>query len=409
MPNSLWRDGWLWVICIGRIFCYANFMVYAACLAALREEWGMSATQAGTISAGFMLGYAASLLVTSWLAERYGARRVLAVSVWCNAASALAFGLLARDYLSALTLYMLAASTQGGMYTPAVMLLSERYGPQRRGAAVGALIASTSAAYAFSLGLAGLMLALGGYRLAFLASGLLPVLGILVQWPALRRVANTVHPRPEGLGIGAALIGNPAARRLILGYTCHNWELLGMWAWAPAFLAASLAMGSAGRVGAVELGAYLTALMHGVGVLASLTTGHLSDRLGRRIVLVTFAAASAGFSFAVGWLVALPALLLVPLVLAYGFAALGDSPVLSTALTEAVPPAYLGSALALRSLLGFCAGAVAPIAFGALLDLSNPPAAPPQVWGPSFTALGVGGVLAAWFAWRLRLPPPRVR
>src|SRR2546429_2770404 len=35
----------------------------------------------------------------------------------------------------------------------------------------------------------------------------------------------------------------------------------------------------------------------------------------------------------------------------YGFTALGDSPVLSTALTEAVDPAHLGAALALRSFL----------------------------------------------------------
>jgi len=42
----------------------------------------------------------------------------------------------------------------------------------------------------------------------------------------------------------------------------------------------------------------------------------------------------------------------------YGFTALGDSPVLSTALTEAVSAPYLGAALALRSFLGFGAGAV---------------------------------------------------
>jgi len=406
MGGSLWRDGWLWAICAGRIFCYANFMVYAACLSVLRQDWGMSAAQAGSISSGFMLGYAVSLLVTSWLAERCGARRVLLASVWLSAAAALAFGLFARDYGSALALYTLSALTQGGMYTPAVMLLSDRYGRERRGAAVGAFIASTSFAYAASLLISGAMLAWGGYRLAFIVSGLLPFLGAMLQWLALRNVRNAVHARQEGMGYRAALVTNAPARRLILGYTCHNWELLGMWAWAPAFLAASLAIGGQGNLQAAEIGAYLTALMHGTGAVASLTMGNLSDKVGRRVVLITLAAISSTLSLLLGWMVALPIVALVLLVLLYGFAALGDSPVLSTALTEAVPPAYLGSALAVRSLLGFSAGALAPVVFGWVLDLSNVPGTMPRLWGPAFTVLGLGGGLAVWFAWRLR---PQVR
>ena len=30
MKKPLWRDGWLIAICIGRIFMYMNFMVYAS-------------------------------------------------------------------------------------------------------------------------------------------------------------------------------------------------------------------------------------------------------------------------------------------------------------------------------------------------------------------------------------------
>ena len=106
-------------------------------------------------------------------------------------------------------------------------------------------------------------------------------------------------------------------------------------------------------------------------------------------------------SFTFGWLPALPALLIGLLGAVYAFAALGDSPVLSTALTEEVNPSYLGSALALRSLLGFGAGAVAPLAFGVVLDASNPPAAMPTVWGWGFVSLGLGGLGATLCAYGL--------
>src|SRR5262249_57357861 len=88
----------------------------------------------------------------------------------------------------------------------------------------------------------------------------------------------------------------------------------------------------------------------------------------------------------------------------YAFTALGDSPVLSTALTESVSAPYLGAALALRSFLGFRAGALAPMVFGAILDATNPAGGTPTVWRRAFIALGVGGASATLGAWGLPRP-----
>jgi MFS family permease len=109
-----------------------------------------------------------------------------------------------------------------------------------------------------------------------------------------------------------------------------------------------------------------------------------------------------------GWLIGWPVAIILAVGAVYGFTALGDSPVLSTAFTEAVSPAYLGSALALRSLLGFGAGAIAPLAFGAVLDLTNPAGAPPTAWGWAFAALGLGGLGATVCAWGVALRRPVV-
>jgi MFS family permease len=90
--------------------------------------------------------------------------------------------------------------------------------------------------------------------------------------------------------------------------------------------------------------------------------------------------------------------------LIYGFSSVGDSPVLSVGITEVVAPPLLGSALAIRSLLGFGAGALAQAAFGAVLDWTNP-GRPYAVWGWAYGLLGVGGagglVSTVW----LRLRP----
>ncbi len=407
MNKFLWRDGWLLSICVGRIFTYANFMVYAACLPILREKWAMSATQAGTVASGYLLGYTVSLVASSWLAEHFGPRRVFVLSAVASALTAMAFGFFARDYTSGLMLYTLAALTQGGNYTPAVMIMAERYKPENRGSAVGWLIASTSLGYAFSLAVSGSLLAWGSYSLAFIGTGLLPGLGAVILWAALRRVPNAVHERKVEMRVGALLRRDANAWRLVAGYTWHCWELLGMWAWAPAFLAASLVLSGAASVQAAEIASYLTATMHIVGAVASSTMGHLSDILGRRSVLLALAAASGMLSLTLGWLVSWPVPILMGLLLIYGFVAIGDSPVLSTALTETVAPGYLGSALAIRSLLGFGAGSISPTVFGLVLDLAGRSEnAAAAGWGPAFMVLAIGGLGATWYAWRFRPTSP---
>ncbi|MBI4278694.1 MAG: MFS transporter [Armatimonadetes bacterium] len=376
-------------------------MTYAACLPVLRVAWDMSATAAGSIPTGFHLGNGLSLLIFSWLADRIGARRVFLASAAGSAVTALAFAMLARSYLSGLVLLTLVALTQGGMYSTGIMLVAERYGPRQRGAAMGWLIASSSVGYTASLLLSGAMLARGGYPLAFLATACGPVAGAAIAWLALRSTPNVIHPRREGLRFGTAVLRNRGAMRVILGYMAHNWELIGMTTWAPAFVAAALTVGAM-SAGAAQRGAYVAAAFHAMAFLASLSMGRLSDRLGRRAVLLSIAATSAACSLIFGWLIRSPTPVIVAVGALYGFTALGDSAVLSTALTETVDPAYLGSALALRSVLSSGAGALAPLAFGAVLDATNPPGGTPATWGWAFTALGAGALIATLCAYGLR-------
>jgi MFS family permease len=395
------RDRWLVELCVARTLLTSVFMTYAATLPVLRAEWGMSATAAGAVSTGFQLGYAVSLLVCSSLADRLGARRVFMASAWLSAAAGLVFALFARSWPSALLLYTLVGVSQGGTYTTAIMLFADRYPPERRGAAVGWLIAAISAGFALSLLVCGVALAWGGYPAAFHASAAGPLAGALLAGVALRGTPNVVHARRPGARFGTAVLRNGRAMRLIAGYTFHSWELLGMWAWVPAFLAAGFVVAGRGDVRATELGAYVAAALHVVGLAASTSMGRLSDALGRRSVLLALAATSAACSFAFGWLLGWPLAVVFAVGAVYAFTALGDSPVLSTGLTEAVGASHLGDALALRSLLGFGAGAIAPIVFGLVLDATNPPGPTPKIWGWAFASLGVAGLLAALCAWTL--------
>lgn len=380
-------------VCTARVFLFATFMTVAATIPLIMSEWDLGAAAVGGVISSFTIGYAVSLFVFAWAADHYGAKRMVFLSAVAAAATSLAFGLLARDWWSAMMLYGLVGLAQGGVYTPLVMVFSDEAEPARRGNAMGWLIASTSVGYAASLATAGLGIALGGWRLAFVLTGILPAAGALLLISALFPLPNRIHPRPMGTGVADELVRNRQSRLLIGGYVAHSWELLGMWAWIPAFLAAAFALKGVEAVGATVSGAYLSGILHLFGATAAFTMGRLSDRTGRRPVLIALAGAGALVSFTIGWFVYAPSVVLVPLAFAYAFACLGDSPVLTTALSEAVRPGYLGAALAWRGLAGFSAGALAPLGVGLALD-SVAAAGPAVTWGVGFATLGLGGVAA---------------
>lgn len=235
-------------------------------------------------------------------------------------------------------------------------------------------------------------------------------LGALQSFTAIAALAHEPNRifRREAVSEGAqSFVRSLASRRSVLltaRYTAHCCELLGMWAWAPAFLMVTL--GTQIGWSPAVLGVLVACMLHLFGAVATLLSGGLSDRLGRRLILVTMALAGA-VSFTFDWSADWGATVLLVLAALYGFATIADSGVLSTAMTEAVATRHLGSMLALRSILGFGAGAFSPLAFGWVLDLTNPGLGEPTNWGWAFAALGIGGALTTLFA--LMLPGDRPR
>lgn len=381
---------WLLAICVSRIGAYMVYIAYAATLPVLQRDWNLSGTAAGSIASAFQVAYAVSLMGCSAIADRVGARRVFLIGTGASALVSIGFAALARDYWSGLILYTLLALALGGTYTTGILLVAENVPVERRGRAMGSYLAGHSLGLALALLLAGIAIPRGGYVVAFwlLAAG--PIVGGAFAWIAVRGTANVVTPRASAQRFGGEVLKNRPAMLVIAGYTFHSWELLGMWAWTPAFLAACFVAAGSELTRGAGLGAYMTSLFHVTGVFASLLAGVFADRFGRTPVILVMATISAACSLVFGWLIGMSLALVVGVGLLYGFAALGDSPIYSTAITEVVAPAYRGSALALRSLLGYGAGAIAPLLFGAILDwhgIKNPGA-----WGWAFVSLGVAGL-----------------
>ncbi len=383
-----------------RIFTTAVFMTYPACLAVLEEAWGTTSTEAGVVQGVFTGAFAFSMLATSILADRIGAVRIYNVATVACALTAVAFAVFARSYGTALVTVALVAIAQGATYTPSLLIPAANARAARKATAVGWVLAGMSGGYVVSILVATAMLNWFDYRWAFAATAALTLPAIPLGLVATRRAVDAARtPATDRAPFGPAARRN--ARLLTVGYIGHCWELFGAWAWVPAFLmTASLAAGtpSEGSISYLEIGLWTALALHFSGFIACFTAGYAADRLGAKAVLVAFAAIAGVCSFALGWLVDAGLVALFALVAVYGFATIGDSAVLSSAMTDTVPAGHLGKVLGLRSVLGIGAGALAPVGFGAVLDAA--PAA--TEWGWGFALLGLGALVAVVCAARLR-------
>jgi MFS family permease len=408
--NSQSDAAWLYELCVARVGFAMMFTAYSGVLPLLRADWNMSAGEAGLVQSTWHVGYLVSLFAAGFLSDRFGARRTFLAGNLLAAAAAMLFALFTDGFLSALLLHGLLGLCSGSSYTPGLTLISERFGSQVRGRAMGFYLAASSLGYAVALLLGGALVAAIGWRGVFILTACGPLAAACLSFHTLRRTPNVVHPAPAGMGVGPSLLEvwrNRPAMRMIWAYVFHSWELLGMWAWLPAFLAISAAAGGDVTAQAVGLGALLSAITYISSMAGSIAGGSLSDRWGRTAVILAMSCASLACSFTFGWMLSWPLWLLVVVAVIYNVTAIGDSSVYSTAITELVPPRSIGAAYSIRSVLGFGAGAVSPWTFGLVFDWAR--GAPLQseawAWGLAWTSLGIGALLGPLMTMQLRRMP----
>jgi len=399
---------WLVLLCTSRVGFSLIFTVYAASLPVLLGAWQMSAAQAGLIQSGWHVGYLVSLFVAGMLTDRIGARRTFLLMSVAACATAVLFSRAANGFWSGLVLYCLAGLASGGSYTPVLALIAQRYGKDKRGTAMGWYLAAASFGYAVSLIACAALAPWAGWRAGAMLSAIATVIGAALGWLALRATHETpAHVASNVSWIASArqLWRNKPAQLAIWSYSFHCWELLGMWAWLPAFLVAAAAHGGqlSGDLttSSLAIGVGIAGLCHLAGAFGNIAGGTLSDRIGRTGVILIMSCASLACSFSFGWLVSSPLWLVTVVALVYNLTAIGDSSVFSTVLTETVPPSQIGFAFSLRSVVGFGMGAISPWVFGVVLDWAGAGTPDQRAWGLAWCSVGIGGLFGPWLTWNL--------
>jgi MFS family permease len=384
---------WLGAICVCEVATMLVFLSYTAILPILQAEWGMPHAEAGLIFSAYQACYLVAVLVLASLTDRMDTRTIyLASAVWAGG-TARVFPVLAQGFRSAAILRALAGIGLAGTYVPGMRLVAERFGTRHRGLAIACYASAFGLGAAISLALTGHLARLIGWRAAMGATALGPLLAValaaavLSPAPPPPRVPSAGRPRL----LDAGILRNRPTLWMIAAYSAHNWELFGMRAWLPPFLAGVLIRRGSGVVEASSQAATLASGILLVGAASNILGGWASDRWGRMRIIVVSQAFSAACSLSIGWLFAAPLWAILTVAMVYGIFVTSESGALSTGVTELAEPSALGATLAVQSCVGFLAAAVAPASVGFLLDRLQPASA--WQWGPAFGVLALGVLL----------------
>ncbi|MGM0689777.1 MAG: MFS transporter [Bacillota bacterium] len=387
---------WLYMLCLAEIGTMLVLLNYSAVLPIIKEEWGLSNAQAGLIYSAYQVGYIILVMVLSTLTDYIDAKKIYVISaIWAGMAG-IAFALFANGFVSALILRCLTGVGLAGTYMPGLKMVSAKFSSKRRGWAVGLYVGAFSLGTALSLFFSGILTGLFDWRTAIFVTSLGPIFGGILASITLDRV-TPLRRAGEKVTFRHVLSNRPALL-VMAGYAAHMWEMFGMRGWIVAFFAAAMVSRNMDMALAASYGAVFSAVIIMVGGFSTALAGAVSDRYGRVRTIQVIMFSSAACSLFFGWIQPWPAALVVLISLVYGFLVTAESSVLSTSVTELVSFEYLGSAMAVQSLFGWTAAAIAPVVFGVILDLTNPEQIVAELgytpfWGPAFIILGLGALL----------------
>lgn len=387
------------LMCLAEIMSMTGFAAYTTLLPQLQREWELTNSAAGLIGGVVFTGYMVAVPVLSSLTDHIDSRRVYLGACVLSVLGAAGFALFAEGLLTALVFQFLIGAGLAGTYMPGLKTLTDQLDGAAQSRATAFYTASFGLGSSVSILVCGKLGASLGWEAAFWFGAAGPVLAAAVVNLGMPRGhvhADAGSERPPLLNFKPVL-KNPVTRAYIIGYALHNYELFGQRSWMVAFLVftASLQPADAPMLASA---ATLAAIINLLGPVMSVSGNELAIRFGRSRIIFTFMCASGLTACFLGFTAPLPWIVVFALMCMHYGLMLGDSAALTAGAVAAAPAGQRGAMMAVYSLMGFSGAFLAPLVFGAVLDLAG---GNQRViaWGLAFASIGIFGAAAPLARW----------
>ena len=359
------------VLIFAQVLAMAGFANFAVLLPEFTALWMLTNTQAGWISGIFFVGYVLAVPVLVGLTDAVDAKRVYMIGAAFGVIASFGFAYFADGFWTAMFFRLLAGISLAGTYMPGLQILNEQLNQRERQRVTPWYLGTVTLGTGFSFFMTGQLVEIFDWPMIFSIAGLLQaiclvlVLSLIPSKPwSDRSISLERHVfdfRP--------VLQNRKALSFILGYVGHTYELFAFRAWVVAFLVFAAVVNTE-PIGRSEISNYVAAFSL-FGMVTSIFGARIAQRSDRKSAIRVFMGASFLVGSLLGFISALPFLVLVIITGIYAGLLMADSAALTSGTVEAASDDQRGATLAIHSVLGFSGGCLGPIAVGFVLDVAG--------------------------------------
>jgi len=235
----------------------------------MQADLHLNYAEMGLLMSAFYWTYTVMQIPVGWLAERYGAHRILAagLTIW---ASATVLTGVAHTFAGLLVLRLLLGLGESSGFPSVAKILAAVVPPKGLGTANGIVALAYLIGPAVGTYAGGMLMAYFGWRSSFLVFGALSLLWLLPWSQVAGQVRDALKPKPnEESPSWGMILKQPALWGTGLGLFSSNYVFYFMLNWLPTYLQTERGLSVVGMTQLATLGyaaCALSALLGGWGI-----------------------------------------------------------------------------------------------------------------------------------------------